>query len=44
MLFGDRLDASDVTALGGPDPLRDHEALIVEVLDDMGAGIAPWSI
>lgn len=44
LLFGDRLDASDVIALGGPDPLQDHEALIVEVLDDMGAGIAPWSI
>jgi hypothetical protein len=44
MLFGDRLDASDVVAVSGPDPLREHEALVVEVLDDMGAGIAPWSI
>lgn len=44
MLFGDRVDDSDVVAVSGPDPLQEHEMPVVEVLDDMGAGIAPWSI
>lgn len=41
MLFGDRIDPATVIDNGDSRPLQDHEDLVVELLDELGAGISP---
>jgi hypothetical protein len=36
--FGDRMNASDVIDDGSSQPLQAHEDLVIELLDEMGAG------
>jgi hypothetical protein len=41
MLFGDRVNQSDVVDDGSSQPLQAHEGLVIELLDEMGAGAYP---
>ncbi|PSL81286.1 hypothetical protein C7T35_28110 [Variovorax sp. WS11] len=41
MLFGDRMSPSDVVDDGSSRPLQAHEDLVIELLDEMGAGAYP---
>lgn len=41
MLFGDRVAEGDVIDDGATQSLQDHEALVVALLDEMGAGVYP---
>lgn len=41
MLFGDRVAKGDVVDGGVCQPLQDHEALVIALLDEMGAGVYP---
>lgn len=41
MLFGDRMNPSDVVDDGSSQPLQAHEDLVIELLDEMGAGAYP---
>lgn len=41
MLFGDRVDASDVVDDGSSHPMQVYESLVIELLDELGAGVFP---
>jgi len=41
MLFGDRMNRSDVVDDGSSQPLRAYEDLVIDLLDEMGAGVYP---
>jgi len=41
MLFGDRIDASVFTIIGGPSRIREYQEIVFGLLDELGCGLAP---